>query len=191
MPDRKKRLNEVQAGSPSIGEPEYLVVGKLRRPHGVNGEILMDVQTDFPERLRIGSSIWVGDQYQKQTITAVRGHGQGLLIRLKGFDSVDAVGIFRNQMVYVPIKDLPALPEGEYYHHQLIGLQVIDEQGESLGLIKDILLTGANDVYVVESSSGKEVLLPAIADVILKIDLSEKIMQVHLLPGLIDDSTSE
>jgi 16S rRNA processing protein RimM len=78
------------------------------------------------------------------------------------------------------------LPEGQYYQHQLIGLKVISDEGQALGQLAEILETGANDVYVVRGGGGKDVLLPAIEDVILGIDLDKKEMRVHVLPGLID-----
>lgn len=187
MPERKTPQGKGLTGSPSQGEPEYLVVGMLRRPHGVHGEILMDVHTDFPERLRPGATIWVGDQYQPQPLQAVRPHGQGLLVKFHGVDTPEAAGLYRNQWVYIPTRSIPALPEGEYYHHQLIGLQAIeDDTKRVLGTVKEILVTGANDVYVLDSPSGGELLLPAIPDVILKVDLGGKTILVRLLPGLVD-----
>ena len=79
------------------------------------------------------------------------------------------------------------LPEGEFYYHELLGLSVMDETGESLGKVTEIMQTGANDVYVVTNEAGHEILLPAIAEVILDVDLDSKIMKVHLLPGLVED----
>jgi 16S rRNA processing protein RimM len=76
------------------------------------------------------------------------------------------------------------LPEGKYYHHQLIGLQVMDENDNPLGELAEILVTGANDVYVVKDASGGELLLPAIPPVILDVDVGHRLMKVHLLEGL-------
>jgi 16S rRNA processing protein RimM len=90
--------------------------------------------------------------------------------------------------MYVSAADRPPLPEGEYYHHQLIGLRVMDDTGQFLGLISGILETGgANDVYVVTSQENRELLLPDIEDVVLSIDLKAGEMRVHLLPGLLPD----
>lgn len=187
MPERKTPQAKGQTGSPSQGEPEYLVVGMLRRPHGVRGEILMDVHTDFPERLRPGATIWVGDHYQPQPLQAVRPHGKGLLVKFNGVDTPESAGLFRNQWVYVPTRSVPPLPEGEFYHHQLVGLQAIEQDtGRLLGVVKEILVTGANDVYVLETPAAGELLLPAIPDVILQVDLAAKSIKVRLLPGLVD-----
>jgi 16S rRNA processing protein RimM len=177
--------NADAAGSPPTGEPVFLAVGKLRRPHGVHGEIIMDVLTDFPERLKPGKKMLAGDQHQPVQIRSVRGHDQALLIAFTGIDTPEQAGEFRNQILYATVADQPPLEDGEYYHHELIGLSVYDEQGNLLGELAEIMETGANDVYVVRPEAGQEILLPAIDEVILEINLEKKTMSVHLLPGLI------
>jgi 16S rRNA processing protein RimM len=97
------------------------------------------------------------------------------------------VAELRNLLVYVPTADRPQLEEGEYYHHQLLGLQVIDEAGNTLGTIMRIHETGANDVYVVQAESGAELLIPAIESVILNIDLEHHQLHIRLLPGLLPE----
>ena len=173
------------AGSPSPGEPAFLVIGKLRRPHGVRGEMQMDVYTDFPERLRPGVTVFVGENRQAERVRSVRVHEPGLLIAFTGYSTSVEVGLFRNVLVYVRADDRPALPEGEYYYHQLIGLPVISDEGKPLGELTQILATGANDVYVVKNESGVEILLPAIESVIQEVDLQQGKIVVHLLPGLV------
>jgi 16S rRNA processing protein RimM len=188
MPKNKQSLgNQQPAGSPVEGEPLFLVVGKLRHSHGLHGEILMEVITDFPERIRQGKTLYIGESHQPLRVASRRTHGGGLLLAFDGFESSEEVSQLRNQWVYVPASDRPPLSEGEYYHHQIIGLQVISEDGLELGKITSILETGANDVYLVRSDSGKEVLLPAIQSVILNIDPVKGQMFVHLLPGLLPD----
>ena len=171
------------SGSPE-GEPLYLVVGFLRRPHGVHGEIIMDLHTDFPERLKSGRKLFIGDERQPVALEGVRTHGKGMLVKLKGFDTPEAVGVFRNQWVYVKTKDVPPLPEGQIYKHELFGMKIIDEQDHILGELTEIIETGANDVYVVTNDSGKELLIPAIPSVILDIDAGRRLIRVHLLEGL-------
>ena len=176
---------ETGTGSPPVGEPEYLVIGFLRRPHGLRGEMLMDVHTDFPERIKTGATFYVGESYQPLILASHRPHSKGMLVRFRGFKTPEDAGAYRNQWVYVTAASRPELPEGEYYHHQLIGLNVVDEQDTPLGAIVDIIETGANDVYVVRDESGREILLPAIPAVILDIQLADHQMRVHLLDGLI------
>ena len=176
-------------GSPD-GEPVYLVVGFLRRPHGLRGEMIMDVHTDFPERLRSGRKLFIGEEHKAMTLAGSRPHAKGMLVKLKGIESPEAAGELRNQWVYVKAAEVPSLPEGQLYQHELFGFQVIDENDASLGELVEIIETGANDVYVVRNENGKEILLPAISSVILETDPVRRIMRVHLLDGLVDDRES-
>jgi 16S rRNA processing protein RimM len=186
-PGRKsfEYTNTDAAGSPPTGEPVFLAVGKLRRPHGVHGEIIMDVLTDFPERLKAGKKMVAGTQHIPVQIRSVRGHDQALLIAFNGYDTPEQAGELRNLILYSTTAEQPPLEEGEFYHHELIGLQVFDEQDVLLGELAEILETGANDVYVVRPEIGPEILFPAIDEVILEVNLKKKIMRVHVLPGLI------
>lgn len=171
------------AGSP-LGEPDYLAVGFLRRPHGVVGEILMDLHTDFPERLKPGRKVFLGDEHQSFTLAAIRPHGKSVLITLKGIETPEAAGRFRNTWMFAKTKDMPPLPEGKYYKYQLLGLEVVDEDGKHLGTLTEVLETGANDVYVVTDEAGRELLLPAIPAVILALQPQAGFIRVHLLDGL-------
>jgi len=110
-----------------------------------------------------------------------------LLINFNEYKDPESAAVLRNQLVYVRADDRPALPEGEYYLHQLLGLQVISEEGQVLGKLVQILETGANDVYIVRPETGAEVLLPAIPDVIKRVELDAGRMVIHLLPGLLTE----
>ena len=183
MPERARK----PAGSPAAGEPAFLAVGKIRRPHGVNGDVLVEVYTDFPERLQPKTVVYAGEAHIKLTIRRQRSHNDGLLLAFEGYITPEDVGTFRNQTLYIAKTNLTELSKGEFYYYELIGLSVIDETGKPLGVVTEIMQTGANDVYVITDDVGREILLPAIADVILHIDRDEKVMKVHLLPGLVED----
>ncbi len=169
-----------KTGSPAPGEPDFVIVGQLRKPHGVKGEILMETLTDFPQRLRAGKTVYLGENHEPIEIKTRRAVAKGLLLSFDGYDDCDKVAVLTNKGVFVRTDSLPPLPEGEYYHHQLIGLSVVDEAGVNLGQVVEIIETGANDVYVVRSAEGKEILLPVIPEVILRIDLAAASMQVRL-----------
>jgi 16S rRNA processing protein RimM len=175
------------SGSPTSGEPEFLVIGKLGRPHGLHGEILMVVYTDFPDRIEPGETFFVGPRYQPIKLIKRRPHTRGMLVTFEGYHVREKIAELRNQLVYVRTSDRPPLEQGEYYHHQLLGLQVIDENSKPLGLLSSILETGANDVYVVRDQTGAEILVPAIDSVVLDIDLEHKQIRVHLLAGLLPE----
>ena len=175
--------NNNSSGSPT-GEPLYLTVGFLRRPHGVRGGIIMDLHTDFPERLRAGRKLYVGDDHKPMTLESVRPHGNGVLVKFKSIETPEYAARFRNQWVFTRTKDAPPLPEGQIYQHELFGLRIVDEDDNLLGELTEIIETGANDVYVVTNDAGKEILLPAIPSVILNLDTDRRFMRVHLLDGL-------
>ncbi len=145
----------------------------------------MDVYTDFPERIHPGVVLYAGEYHRRLHVRSTRWHKSALLIAFEEFSNREEVGELRNHIVYVTTRDRPPLQEGEYYHHQLIGLSVVDESGTPLGVIKGILETGANDIFIVETLQAGEILLPVIDEVILNIDLDRSQIRVHLLPGLI------
>lgn len=173
------------SGSPDRGEPAFLVIGKLRAPHGLRGELLMEVITDFPERLHPGMQLYIGEEHRPVRLRSRRGHARELLVGFDGFDTPESAGLFRNRLVFVSTAGLPSLPEGEYYHHELIGLNVVSDDDRQIGVVVEILDTAAHDIYVVRPADGGELLIPAIDPVIVEIDLPANRMTIHLLPGLI------
>ncbi|MFN2121262.1 MAG: ribosome maturation factor RimM [Anaerolineales bacterium] len=179
-----------RSGSPSTGEPDYLVVGRLRRPHGLRGELLMDIETEFPERLRPGAPVYLGPRHTKTVIGSARAVSGGMLVKLDDIDTRDAAGQHRNELVYVSAWDRPPLESGRFYHHQIVGCRVVDEQDHDIGRITEILQTGANDVYVVQGTAGgDELLLPAIDSVVLEIDPGSKLVRVRV-PEVFDGTTT-
>jgi 16S rRNA processing protein RimM len=185
MPFKGPRRN-VNSGSPSPGEPEYLVVGVLRRPHGLKGELIMEVITDFPERLKSGTTVYVGAGHTATIIGTARHHPEGLLIKFVSLDTPEEAAGLRRQEVYVKSADRPPLPNGMYYHHELIGFTVVNEKNELIGTLSEILQTGANDVYVVSQDEGGEVLLPAIASVVLRVERETRQIRIREMLGLLD-----
>jgi 16S rRNA processing protein RimM len=151
------------------------------------GDVLVEIYTDFPERLQPSKMVYAGENHIPLTICRQRFHNDGLLLGFDGLTTPEQAGRFRNQVLYIACSDASELPEGEYYLHELLGLSVIDDTGELLGEVTEIIQTGANDVYVVTNAAGHEVLLPAIAEVVLDVDMVSRSMRVHILPGLLED----
>lgn len=180
--DKEKLTN---AGSSDKNEPAYALIGRLQKTHGVKGEIAMRVITQFPERIRTGKKVYLGDDHQEISIVSLRWKNDLMLIRFEGIETPEVARQLTNKEVFSPIKKMPKLPEGEFYYHELIGLQVW-EGDEFLGEIMEILETGANDVYLIQAEGQPELLIPAIPDVIKEIDLEAKRMSVELLEGLRD-----
>jgi 16S rRNA processing protein RimM len=144
-------------------------------------------ETDFPERLQ-GRRVWLqGPSPRWSVIGAAQPYRRGFfIVHLEGVGDRDAAESLRGYEVQVPVEELPPLPEGEYYHHEIVGLRVEDEAGADLGRIVAIERTGANDVYAVERGDGRRWLLPAVRDVVLRIDVAAGLLVVRPLPGLID-----
>jgi 16S rRNA processing protein RimM len=183
---RRRQKNE-KAGSPPLVGPAFLLVGILRRPHGVKGEVLMAVMTDFPERLKPGITLYLGSDHQPVTIANVRHHNKGLIVAFEEFQSRTDLDHLRNQELFVRVDDRPALPDGQYYLHQLIGLQAVTEDGQNLGIIAEWIETGANGVFVVKPEDGGEILIPDIDEVIVGIDLKNGQINIRLIEGLLPD----
>lgn len=179
---------EKKAGLEKTSGPAFLLIGKLCKTHGIHGEMDMQVFTDFPERLRHGKKVYLGEEKSPITLDTLRPKNKLMLVAFEGIKTPEEAKLLTNQGVYVKTAEVPALPEGVYYHHELIGLQVYEKE-ILLGELTEILETGANDVFVVKLAEGKELLMPDIPQVILSVDLIEGKMNVSLPDGLRDERT--
>jgi len=179
---------EQPAGPPLPGGPAYLVIGKLRRPHGVRGELYMEVLTDFPERIQPGCMVYAGQEHHPVKVLQRRNHQDGLLITLEGINNPESAGLYRNCLLFVRVENSVPLPEGEYYHHQLLGLAAVTESGEVLGKVSEILETGVHDVLLLHQPDGKELLLPYIDTVVLEVHLATGKLLVRPLPGMLNEA---
>ncbi len=166
--------------------PRYLAVGRIVAPHGVRGEVEVEIHTDFPERFVPGARLLVGERKVPMSVESVRPYRKRLLIKFAEVVDRTAAEVWRGAWLHVPVEEAWPLEEDEFYEHQIVGLDVWTDEGEFLGVVDHIIYTGANDVYVVVGPQG-EVLLPAIKQVILDVDLDEGRMTVHLLPGLVEE----
>ena len=161
---------------------EPIAVGAVLSTHGVSGGVRAKVLSDVAHRFDAGQEIHIlGIPYR--IAKSSRRPSDQVFLQLHDLDTVEAARALVGQLITVPPEAVPQLPDGEYYHFQLFGLRVLTQEGEDLGLIRDILETGSNDVYVVTGPTG-EVLVPALADVIVNVDLDQGIMVVSLLEGL-------
>jgi 16S rRNA processing protein RimM len=184
-----QRDNTGNGGSGNAGAPgpRYLVVGRVLRPHGVRGELRVEVITGFPERLGQHNHFYLAhpdspEDVRRYPSEAVRQHTGAILLKLAGCNDRNEAELLRDMLVQIPVEEAVPLEEGEYYHFQIVGVRVETESGEWLGQVAEVLETGANDVYLVRGPRG-EVLVPAITDVVREFDVEEKRMVVRLLPG--------
>ena len=192
---------------PPTGAPgqqsSFLIVARVVCAHGTTGELSCEIVTEFPRRFRRTKTVYLGPEQGRpapsksdpgpsetprpyavqQARVAPRGHGQQLLLKVEGIDDREAAERLRGVAVQVPESEAWQLPRGRFYWHQIVGLRVVTVDGRELGMVKEILETGANDVYVVQTEQG-ELLLPAIKDVVKEIAPERGVMLVELLPGM-------
>ncbi|MBE5890285.1 MAG: 16S rRNA processing protein RimM [Lachnospiraceae bacterium] len=163
-------------------------VGVITTTHGVRGEVKVFPTTDDPMRFKKIKKVLLdnGKEKRKLEIAQARFFKNQVILKFKGIDNINDVEKYRKADLYVTREHAIPLEEDEYYVADLIGLTVISDEDETLGEITDVMQTGANDVYVVETTDGKEILLPAIHECILNVDMEAKQMRVHVLAGLLD-----
>lgn len=168
---------------------EMISVGEICGTRGLQGELKVLPLTDFPERFKDMEEIWVdcGPRSGYYKIEKYRSYKQLLIFKLVGIDTVEAAGGLVKGLLKVNEDEVFPLPEDTHYIFQLLGLKVDDLEKGYLGVVTDVLQTGANDVYVIKGDWYGEILIPAIKDVVLDIDLTASRMKVKLLPGLVDE----
>ncbi|ATV01206.1 ribosome maturation factor RimM [Bacillus velezensis] len=167
-------------------------VGKIVNTHGIKGEVRVISKTDFAEeRYKPGNTLYLfaegAAEPIKVTVSAHRLHKQFHLLQFKEMPSLNEVEHLRNMVIKVPEEDLGELEEDEFYFHEIIGCEVVSEDGELIGTVKEILTPGANDVWVVARKGKKDSLIPYIASVVKDININEKKIKIHVMEGLIDE----
>jgi 16S rRNA processing protein RimM len=160
-----------------------VVVGKITRAHGLKGEVSVEVRSDNPERFATGASLFLEDG-RTLTIARTHQHGKRLLLTFAGMEDRTAAEALQGRMLVVPQEWLPALPEGEYWPHQLEGCSIITESGRDLGEVTEVIANPANDLWVATDAEGTETLIPAIRDVVVEVALDSKRIVVRDVPGL-------
>lgn len=167
---------------------DLLQVGIITSTHGVRGEVKVYPTTDDPRRFRRLKEVFLdtGKEKMNLEIEGVKFFKQFVILKFKGLDNINDIEKYRQKSLYVTRKNAVRLQRDEYFIADLIGLKVQDEDGKELGTVKDVIETGANDVYEVEMADGKSLLLPAIKQCILNVDVENGTMQVHVLEGLLD-----
>lgn len=167
---------------PKPAEPEFIVIGKILAPWNLQGELKIAVTTDFPERFAPSAMVYL--KRQPVIIENVLWHKGHAIIKLSTIDSVEDAEKLRGELLEVHHSQLYSLPIEQYYHFQLVGLEVRTTQGELLGKITEILSSPSNDNYVVNGANG-EILIPAIEDVVKSIVLNEGYMIIEPIEGLL------
>ena len=166
-------------------EPRFLAVGRIAKPHGVLGEVRVELMTDHPERFEWLDAIYVGEKNPRRVpIVSVRYHQDVVLLKLDGYPTRTEAELLRGELLQVPESEAVPLEDDEYFLYQLIGIEVFTEQGRHLGQLTEILETGANNVIVIDDESHQNH-IPHNPDVIREVDIENRRLVIHPMPGLI------
>ncbi len=191
---RRRRRGPLGAQRPMTTDvPDgYLVVGRIISAHGIQGEFSVEPYTDFPEeRFVTGQTILAGESMTPVKILSAWPHKARWLLQFAEINDREDVEARRGEWLFIREDEAADLEADTYFVHQIMGLRVQDEAGSVLGTVKDVLFTGANEVYIITPAAGvnrdREVLLPAIGEVIQAVDLEAGTMTVRLLPGMLEE----
>ena len=167
---------------------DLLRVGVIANTHGIRGEVKVFPTTDEKERFKDLKKVilYMGKEQKVLEIQSVRFFKNLVILKFKGIDNINDIEMYKGKDLLVTREDAVPLEEGEYFIADLLDLDVYSDEDEKIGVLYDVMQTGANDVYVVKTEEGKEILLPAIDECILDIDLEESRMTVHIMEGLLD-----
>jgi len=189
---RQARGSGVQRRAP---EPRYLAVGQIIGVHGIHGELKATILTDDPSRFDLLTRVLVGPDGAEPVPYVLEGyrlHHKWVLIKLEGVDDRNSAETLRSQLLQVPLEEAVPLAAGEYYEHQIVGLEVWTADGQNLGQVIEILYSAAHEIYVVrggdatpQKAGPREILIPAVAGVVLEVDLKAGRLLVELPEGLL------
>ena len=166
---------------------DMLQVGIISSTHGVKGEVKVFPTTDDVNRFKKLKEVILDTDKELLTleIEGVKFFKQFAILKFKGFDNINDIEKYKGKNLYVTRQNAVKLQKDEYFVADLIGITVVDEDGQEIGTMTDYLETGANDVYTITMKDGRELLLPAIKQCILNIDIEQKVMTVHIMDGLV------
>lgn len=165
---------------------QFLQVGVISSTHGIRGEVKVFPTTDDPMRFKKLKKVFLdtGRERLELEVQSVRFFKQFAIVKFKGIDNINDIEKYKGKGIFVPREDAVPLDEDEYYIADLIGMEVFTEDGH-FGVVKDVMETGANEVYIIESDEHVEVLIPAIRQCVLDVNVEEKKMKIRLMDGLI------
>ena len=166
-----------------------LEIGKIVNTHGLRGEVKVVPWTDSPDDFEAVEKVFlkIKSEYMPLTVKAVRYQKNNLIVKFREFDNINDVEAFKGATLYCDRDELGELPEGVYSIVDLIGLTVVSDEGDVVGVIADVFNTGANDIYDVKREGKKNLLLPVIDEVVKEIDMEKGQVTVHIMEGLDDE----
>ncbi len=178
------------ADQPGAHPSDWLIVGQVSKPHGVHGDVMVGILTDFPERLADGIRFGLGGDTGPEEfheVHRVRLHKGAWLLSVKGLRGRDAVESWRGRFLYLPEQALDELPEGYYYEHHLVGLKCVSPAGLPLGTVRGVDPGAGGQSRLVVRRGHREFLVPYVPAIVREVDLDGGTVVIDAPPGLIDD----
>jgi 16S rRNA processing protein RimM len=167
---------------------EWATIGKIVAPFGLRGQMKVTSLTDIPDRFAQLEQVYLGPEYKSYAVKEVRPYKSNMvLLKIADISNATSADSLRGQDVFIPAEQMAKLPPDFYYQHDILGLAVEKLNGQAVGTIVDIMLTGGNDVYVIKASDGKQFLIPAVKSIIKQVDLIRRVMYIEPIGGLLDD----
>ncbi|HHX01829.1 MAG TPA: 16S rRNA processing protein RimM [Firmicutes bacterium] len=174
---------------------KWILIGEIVATQGSKGEVRVIPHTEFPERFLDMDHVLLfresdPEPYGRVPVESSRFHKRFVLLKLEGVDTIEQAQALKGMLIKVDYRDVVPLPPGRHYIFELIGLKVVTDDGLELGVIDDVIQTGANDVYVVNPNPGltkqRQILIPVVESVVLDVNLEDQVVLVNLLDGLLD-----
>ncbi len=168
---------------------EYFQIGIISKPHGLHGEVNVFPTTDDPARFKKLKKVIMESGREGRielNVQSVKFFKKFVIVKFKEFNTIEDVEKLRGKELIIPRSDAQKLGKNEYYASDLIGLTICDEEGNELGVLKEVISTGANDVYEMQREGGEEtILIPAISDCIKNVDIENGLITIHVMDGLL------
>jgi 16S rRNA processing protein RimM len=165
-----------------MNEPT-VAVGRITRAHGVQGEVAVLVISEVPGRFADGATVWLEDG-RALTVESSRPHKDRLLVRFRGVNDREQAEALQKALLVVPESSSPELPEGSWWDHRIVGCALETDTGDSLGIVREVIHTAANDVWSAVDEDGTETLVPVLRDVVVEVDVDAGRIVVREIPGL-------
>ncbi len=182
----------MRVGDSGIGERGLVAIGQVVRVHGLRGDVRVRSLSDVPDRFATLTQVTVerpGGARRPLAVRAARPIGNDYLVSFEGIDRPEAAAELVGSLLQIAEDRAAPLPDGQYYQHDLVGMEVRTEEGTPVGTLAEILPTGANAVFVVREAGGREQLIPATREVVRAVDVPGRLMTIRRIPGLLDDES--
>ena len=184
---RSRQRNNDAAPPPEGGGQAWIAVGEIVGAFGIRGEVKALPQTDFPERFAQTPILYLGDARAPHAVQSARQHQRIVILKLADVDDMTTAARLRGVTLWIPEAERMPLPADQFYLSDVVGLPVTHVNGQPLGTVVDYISSGANDLFVVRTPGGRDVLLPAVREFIRELDIPARVLRVEPIPGLFDD----